>query len=167
MVHASMNDMKKQEIKNLRDVAQGVGSFIRYWGFRKIHGQIWTLLYLAKRPLSGAELVELLDVSKALVSPGLKQLETEGLIHEVESENGKVKRYAAIEDVGSVFRREIQSRESKMINDTQTAFLRLQQQESDALTAFVNPGRAQSMGQMIETAQFGIDFLLGTKTLWQ
>jgi DNA-binding transcriptional regulator GbsR (MarR family) len=159
-----MNHMRNQEVKSLRDVAQGVGGFIRYWGFRRIHGEIWAMLYLSKCPLSGAELVELLDVSKALVSPGLRELEREGLINEVKSENAKVKRYAPVEDVGAVIRRVIERRESKMISDTRKAFQRLRLKDA---YDFIDLNRAASMGRMIDTAQLGIDFILGTEHLWK
>jgi DNA-binding transcriptional regulator GbsR (MarR family) len=167
MVHGTMNHMEKQAIESLRNVARGVGSFIRYWGFRRIHGEIWALLYLSKKPLSGADLLRLLDVSKALVSPALKQLEKEGLIYEVESENAKVKRYAAADDVGAVIRRVIAKRESKMISETQNAFQQLNRQFNQGLKDFVNLDRAGSMGRMIETAQLGVDFVLATDDLWK
>jgi DNA-binding transcriptional regulator GbsR (MarR family) len=167
IVHSSMNNMRNQEAKSLRDVARGVGSFIRYWGFRNIHGEIWAMLYLSKKPLSGVELVELLDVSKALVSPGLKELEREGLIFEVKSENAKVKRYAAAEDVGAVIRRVIEKRESKMISEIQNDFRKLKLERSQSLKEFVDSERADSMERMLETAQLGIDFMLGTDHLWK
>jgi DNA-binding transcriptional regulator GbsR (MarR family) len=159
--------MKKQELESLRGVSQGVGNFIRYWGFRRIHGEAWAMLYLAKKPLSGAELVELLGVSKALVSPALKELGREGLIFEVESENAKVKRYAAAEDVGEVIRQVIKRREAKMIKETQKAFLKVRQQSSEDLKDFLNPDRANALGRMLEAAQLGIDFILGTHQLWK
>lgn len=172
IVQSSMNYMKKQAmesktVESIRDVAQGVGSFIRYWGFRRIHGEIWALLYLSKRPLSGVELLELLEVSKALVSPALKELESEGLITEVPSENAKVKRYAAVEDVGQVIRGVIRRREAKMIDETQQAFHRLKQERSEVMKDFLNPERADSMERMLDTAQLGIDFILGTEQLWK
>ena len=160
--------MKNQEVKNLQDLAQGVGNFIRYWGFRRIHGEIWSLLYLSKNPLSGVELVEMLEVSKALVSPALKELESEGLIFEVKSENGKVKRFAAVDDVGAVIRRVIKTRESKMIRETQNAFAKLSQESTSTnIKEFVNPDRLSAMGKMLDTAQLGIEFILGTDHLWK
>jgi DNA-binding transcriptional regulator GbsR (MarR family) len=161
-----MNNMKNQDVKPLRDVAQSVGNFIRHWGFRRIHGEIWALLYLSKTPMSCTQLVQLLDVSKALVSPALKELQAEGLIDESISENAKVKRYVAIEDVGSVIRRVVKTRESKMIDEAQNAFQKLNRESNHDLNSFVNPERALLMGRMIETAQLGVAFILGTENLW-
>jgi DNA-binding transcriptional regulator GbsR (MarR family) len=79
--------MTKQQSLKVQQLSTFIGHFIRYWGFRNIHGQIWTIVYLSETPLSGAEIVKFLKVSKALVSPALKELEMEGLIKKVESES--------------------------------------------------------------------------------
>ena len=124
-----MNYMTKQEkstVTALREMAELVGNFIRYWGFRKIHGEIWTIVYLSGVPLSGVELVEILDVSKALVSPALKELEAEGLITQTESENSKTKRYVAQDDVFSVIRKVLNRREKPMIEKILSAQDRLE-----------------------------------------
>ena len=156
--------MENQDLLAVRELVYGVGEFIRYWGFRRIHGQIWTLIYLSKAPLSGAELVDLLEVSKALVSPALKELTEEGLITEVISENAKVKRYAAIEDVESVIKKILKTREQKMMNQIETAFSKLKGRKSDGLREFINPDRQLAMGQMIEAAHFALEFLVGVGT---
>lgn len=141
-------------------MATQVGHFIRYWGFRKIHGEIWTLVYLSKTPLSGVEIIDLLGVSKALVSPALKELHAEGLIMEVESENAKVKRYAAVEDVGSVIKRILQTRERQMMDEIQSAF--------DGLNAeALDSRRLQAMGEMIQAAHFGLSAILESEFIWE
>jgi DNA-binding transcriptional regulator GbsR (MarR family) len=102
IVHTSINYMKKQELINLQRLSAAIGLFIRYWGFRKIHGEIWSVVYLSPKALSGVEIGKTLKVSKALVSRALKELEAEGLIFQTESENSKTKRYAAEEDVAKI-----------------------------------------------------------------
>lgn len=155
-----MNYMKKQDATALKRMATQVGHFIRYWGFRKIHGEIWTLVYLSKTPLSGVEIIDLLGVSKALVSPALKELHAEGLITEVESENAKVKRYAAVEDVGSVIKRILQTRERQMMDEIQSAFDGLNAESLDSR-------RLQSMGEMIQAAHFGLSAILESEFIWE
>lgn len=54
-VRQKLND---REIEKLRSLSDSVGDFIRHWGFRRIHGQIWTQVFLSKDSLSGAELTE-------------------------------------------------------------------------------------------------------------
>ena len=91
------------EINKLRALSESVGDFIRYWGFRRIHGEIWTQVFLSKTSLSGAELTQRLEVSKSLVSPALSELEEYGLI--IMTEDGKkTKRYSAAPNVVSVIK---------------------------------------------------------------
>lgn len=153
IVHSSMNYMEKQDLKQLQHLSTQVGNFIRYWGFRNIHGQIWTVVYLSKEPLSGVEIGSILKVSKALISPALKELETEGLIFQVESENSKTKRYRAEEDVAKIIRDVLSRRELPMIDEVQKSFSQL---KGDSL----NPERVDSLGGMIQMAQVSLAAIL-------
>jgi len=56
-------------------VCDAVGEFIESWGFRSIHGRVWTLLALSSRPLAQAEVAERLGVSRSLVSLAITELE--------------------------------------------------------------------------------------------
>ena len=157
-----MNNMKKQELLKLQHLSTLVGHFIRYWGFRKIHGEIWTLVYLHEHALSGIELGTLLQVSKALISPALRELEAEGLIKQIPSENSKTKRYAAEIDVAKIVRGVLNRREKPMVAMLSHCHSQLSEEASqdDAL----NLDRLASMGRMIQMAQFGLDALLQIKT---
>ncbi|MFN8944090.1 MAG: GbsR/MarR family transcriptional regulator, partial [Pseudobdellovibrionaceae bacterium] len=71
-----MNDLKPKEIlpPELIELTDQIGLFIEYWGFKKIHGQIWSHIFLSKTPLDATTLVKRLGVSKALVSLAIKDL---------------------------------------------------------------------------------------------
>ena len=73
----------KTENENLKNIVDGIGSFIEYWGFRKIHGRIWGLLFLSDKPLSTPEIIEILGVSKALTSGAINELLEHNLIEKV------------------------------------------------------------------------------------
>lgn len=163
-----MNEMKHQtppttaaEIHKLQALSESVGNFIRYWGFRRIHGQIWTQVFLSKASLSGAELTQRLGVSKALISPALSELEAHGLI--VMSEDGKkTKRYSAVADVVPIIKDILQKREAKMIAEARTQFaaLRKIQQKRGPQESAIDEDRLEELGQMITLAQFALGFLL-------
>ena len=155
--------MKKQELLALKQLATGIGGFIRYWGFRNIHGEIWTTVYLSNEPLSGIEICQLLNVSKALVSPALKELEAEGLIRQVASENSKTKRYLAEEDVNKVIHEVLKRREKPMIEKIQQSYLKLGQEITEE--SAVNSERLQKMGAMIQVAELGLSTLLQEKII--
>lgn len=150
-----MNYMKKQTEKHLEALSGAVGDFIRYWGFRRIHGEIWTQVYLNAHPLSGVELTQRLGVSKALVSPALKELEEHKLIL-VKNEDGKTKRYTANPDVFQVIRDILVKREIKLIEKALEQFGKVEATEDLDL----NPERLKSLGQMISVAHFATAFVV-------
>ena len=80
--------------QQLLQVAESVGRFIEYWGFKKIHGQIWTLIFLADRPVDANYLKHSLSVSKALVSMSLKDLIHYNVVYETEK-TGATQTYMA------------------------------------------------------------------------
>ncbi len=156
--------MKKQEILKIQQLSTQIGHFIRYWGFRKIHGEIWTLIYLSKEPLSGVEIGKLLKVSKALVSPALKELEAEGLIRQVQSENSKTKRYQAEEDVTKIIHGVLLRREKPMLDHISQSHLELSQEA--AASEDLNLERLEKMGMMIQMGQLGLRSLLEADQAW-
>ena len=150
--------MKKQELKSLQQLSTLIGHFIRYWGFRKIHGEIWSVVYLSKTPLSGVEIGQILKVSKALVSPALKELEAEGLIRQADSENSKTKRYEAEENVTKIIHGVLNRRERPMIENIRQSHEQLSQQSDK--TESLNLDRLEKMGTMIQVAQMGLSAVL-------
>lgn len=57
-----------------------VGNIMEFWGFRKVLGRIWTLLYLSPAPLSAADMKELLGMSVGSVSMAVQELERWGVV---------------------------------------------------------------------------------------
>jgi DNA-binding transcriptional regulator GbsR (MarR family) len=160
-----MNNMEKQEILRLQVLSTLVGHFIRYWGFRNIHGQIWTVIYLSREPLSGVEIKKLLEVSKALVSPALKELEEEGLIFQAESENSKTKRYAAKEDVSEIIRNVLKRREKPLIDQIQKIFSEIESKDGE--NSSLDSQRLKNIGSMIQTAQMLLGGLIESDQTWE
>ncbi|MFV8259537.1 GbsR/MarR family transcriptional regulator [Bdellovibrio bacteriovorus] len=150
------------EINKLRDLSESVGDFIRYWGFRRIHGQIWTQVFLSKTSLSGAELTQRLGVSKALISPALSELEAYGLI--LMTEDGKkTKRYSAAPNVIPVIKDILKEREAKIIATAQEKFGTLHKihEKRGEQESLLQHERVEELGQMITLAQFALNFIIG------
>lgn len=150
------------ELAKLRSLSESVGDFIRYWGFRRIHGQIWTQVFLSQTSLSGAELTKRLAVSKALISPALSELEDYGLIKMTE-DGKKTKRYSAVPDVIPVIRDILKERESKIIANTKIQFDTLCKihHNKGPNDSALKAERLDELGQMISVAQFALQFLIG------
>lgn len=102
------------------DLAETVGEFIQYWGFKSIHGRVWTLIYLSERPISTPEIVESLCVSKGLVSLAINELLQFGLIKEEEKVSFGAQTYSAEPDVAKVVRDVLRERELKLLADVES-----------------------------------------------
>ena len=163
---STISKIDHDEIKLLRLLSGSVGDFIRYWGFRRIHGQIWCQIYLSKQELSGADLTKRLGVSKALVSPALSELEHYGLI-ESKRDGKKTKKYKANENFIQVVKDILKEREEKLINNANNQYEELLHfsQKKDANQSIVNSARLEDVGQMIILARFALDFLVGQSNI--
>ena len=107
---------KSEEVLRLID---SVGNFIEYWGFKKLHGKIWTLVFISREPISTPQIVEFLGVSKGMVSVALNELLEFGLIergHKVE--HGAVTYTADEAQVAAVVRGVLKNRELLLIADS-------------------------------------------------
>jgi DNA-binding transcriptional regulator GbsR (MarR family) len=146
----------------LNRLADRVGTFIEYWGFKKIHGMIWTHLYLSPRPVSAQELIARLKVSKALISLSLKDLLHYDLIQQTEeSLNKKNKFYTANPDVFSVIRNILTTREQEILRSTREEFglLKNLTENSEGSTPIATD-RLESLGFMIQGAETSLAAIL-------
>lgn len=169
-----MNYMAKQvikkaqsEFKEVRHLSEAIGDFIQYWGFRRIHGQIWGQVFMSKRPLSGSDLTARLKVSKALVSPALQQLLDYELIFEVESTDSRKKLYEANPDFMSVIRKVIKTREVPMMQKVQTEYLKLEgaAEKSARLQSELDMKKVKNLGALIAQAHLAVSVLSQVNSL--
>ncbi len=150
----------------LEELAAEVGDFICYWGFKKIHGRLWTHVYLSKEPLDAGVLMRRLGVSKALISLSLNDL----LKYDVIQESGKSPRgtqtYKANPDVLDVILNVLRRRERKMLNKAEAGHKMLSQVRPELIEkAGLHTERIAAMGTMIGQAQNALLSLLELATL--
>lgn len=135
------------------DLAETVGDFIGYWGFRKIHGRIWTLIYLSVEPMSTQDLIEALGFSKGLVSIAIKELCEFNLIVCVGKKNRGTQIYEANPDVLSVITSTLKSRELLMINKASSAIKSLPKHPN------INGDRVKDLRELTEMAALMLKIL--------
>ena len=70
-VFSGAGELSDEEIR----AAEAVGELIAFWGFKKGHGQIWTVLYLRDLPMTAKDIQNAFSMSKGGVSQLLKDLE--------------------------------------------------------------------------------------------
>jgi DNA-binding transcriptional regulator GbsR (MarR family) len=156
----------EQPPPELEELAAEVGDFICYWGFKKIHGRLWTHIYLSKEPLDAGALMRRLGVSKALISLSLNDL----LKYDVILESGKSSRgtqtYVANPDVMDVIFNVLRRRERKMLNKAETGHKMLASVKPEILVqAKLHTDRIAAMGTMIHQAQNALASILELATL--
>ncbi len=150
----------------LEDLANEVGNFICYWGFKKIHGRLWTHIYLSRRPLDAAQLIRRLRVSKALISLSLNDLLKYDVILVAGKSDRGTQTYIANPDVLSLILNVLRRRERKMLAQTEASHKMLASLRTETIKqANIEELRLAAMGRMIEQAQNALLSLLELATV--
>lgn len=156
---------KKKTDKDLQKLCLSIGSFIHYWGFRRIHGAIWAQLYLSKTPMNCTDLTQKLNFSKALISPALEELCRYQLIEEVPSTNQKNKYYQAKENLSDVIQHVLKTREKKMLQQIEQDFNNFKKNKK-AIQSY-DQKRLKSIQDMVFAAQLMLDIMLSQDDLFR
>jgi DNA-binding transcriptional regulator GbsR (MarR family) len=150
----------------LQTLAAEVGQFIHYWGFKKIHGRIWTHVFLANTPPDAATLMKQLNVSKALISLTLNDLLEFDVIREAGKSAKGTMTYIANPAVIDIIMDILRNREKKLLSEIQKAQNRLQEMNSDSLQSIdINVERLIILGTMVNLAQNALDAIIGMGSL--
>ena len=158
-----MNDLKPKEIlpPELIELTDQIGLFIEYWGFKKIHGQIWSHIFLSPTPLDATTLVKRLDVSKALVSLAIKDLVQYDVIQVVGQGEKRTILFQSNPNLIGVITSVLRMRERKMLSQIMSSWKNLTKaNEQDAEQTTVNPEALEELGEMIDTAEQMLDLLI-------
>lgn len=145
----------------LDDVATQIGEFIEYWGFKNIHGRIWTHLFLSPEGLDAGELIERLGVSKALVSMSIADLVEYDVIRNVGKPNRSTTCYQTNPDVIAVITNILRKRERRMLSRLSSAVKLLSHLPKAARNNIeISPDRTTLLSEMIQTAETSLDQML-------
>lgn len=63
--------------------ADAIGDIIEHWGFRKVLGRVWTVLFIAGEAVPAAAIGDQLQMSAGAVSMSLSELQRWGVVHRV------------------------------------------------------------------------------------
>lgn len=145
----------------LEDVANQIGDFIEYWGFKNVHGRLWAHLYVSPTPLDASQLMERLKISKALVSMSLSDL----LEYEVVQIAGKSERstvtYRINPHITTVITNVLRKRERRLLCRIAAAARLLKDLPTDDnRTIPLAAERTQSLYEMVRSAEAVLDGML-------
>ncbi len=145
----------------LEELTERIGTFIQYWGFKKIHGQIWTHIFLAKTPIAATTLVKRLGVSKALVSLAVGDLIEYNVIRVAGKGSRRKIFLESNSNMSEVICSVLKMRERQLLSQIMASHQKFQQlpvEEKKDLD--VDQERATELGLMIEDAELALDSLI-------
>ena len=104
----------RQDIDRVRDnFIESMGRISKFWGFSRLMGQMYGMLYLSNEPLSLDKLAEGLMVSKGSVSTNVRALERWGMVEKVWVKADRKDYYRAKTKFMEIAVRILQEREKK------------------------------------------------------
>ena len=143
-------------------LARYIGDFIHYWGFKRIHGQIWTHIYLSQQPLCALDLIKRLKVSKAAISLSLRDLLHYEVILEHDKDSRGFETFIANPNILEVITNILRMREKKMLAEIQMAYSLLNELEPEQKSKYrIDPKRLELMGKMTTIAQKSLNSMIG------
>lgn len=138
--------MATRELELLHEVADAVGALMEFWGFKRVMGRVWTLLYLRGEPLSAAELCDQLAISSGAASMTLAELEHWAVVRRSRKPGDRREYFEAETDIWKMISRVLRERELLQIERALEAFERAREQ----LPRTGAPGEQGRLSQMAE-----------------
>jgi DNA-binding transcriptional regulator GbsR (MarR family) len=147
-----------RESELLHEVADAVGGLMEFWGFKRIMGRIWSLLYLRGEPLSAAELCQELAISTGAASMTLTELEHWGVVRRLRPPGNRREYFEAETDIWRMVSRVLRERELTQIERALDVFDRVREQ----LVRGASPSEksrldevAERIGRLADLARMG------------
>jgi DNA-binding transcriptional regulator GbsR (MarR family) len=138
--------MATRESDLLHEIADAVGALMEFWGFKRIMGRIWALLYLRGEPLTAAELCDELAISTGAASMTLAELEHWGVVRRWRKAGDRREYFEAETDVWRMVSRVLRERELLQIERALEVFDRVKEQ----LARNASPGERARVDEMSE-----------------
>ena len=150
----------------MQDLSDQVGEFVYYWGFKRIHGKMWTHLFLAKNPLDAADFVKQMKISKALVSISLRELMEFEVIQTAGKSDRGTQLYKTNPDVMSVILSVLRQREKRMLSRVQAAQeTMLKVSDADREQMGISSQNLTQLGELVSKATMALDSFIALKTV--
>jgi DNA-binding transcriptional regulator GbsR (MarR family) len=144
-------------------VADAVGALMEGWGFKRNMGRLWTVLYLENRPVSAAEIGDLLQLSSGAVSMLLTELQQWGAVKKAWVPGERREYYEPETSIWKMVSRVFRERELRWIREALEAFEGAQAQLAASTSGAEPDDRTRLMvervGGLTELARVGAHLL--------
>ena len=138
--------MAARENELLHEVADAVGALMEFWGFKRVMGRVWTILFLRGEPLSAAELCEQLAISSGAASMALAELEHWAVVRRSRKPGDRREYFEAETDVWKMVSRVLRERELQQIERALEVFDRARVR----LVQAVAPGEQVRIARIVD-----------------
>lgn len=143
------------------ELLHAIGSFIQYWGFKEVHGQVWTCIFLAEEAIDANHIISQLKLSKAAISLAIKDLIEYRVIQEIEKTRPSTRKYISNPDLTEVILSVLRFREKQMLNIVVSAARGfIDTSKEDLARVRVSKAKIQKLKDMTECAQSVLDQVL-------
>jgi DNA-binding transcriptional regulator GbsR (MarR family) len=146
-------------------LADQIGDFIQYWGFRKTEGKLWTYLFLSDQPLNAEELMERTQISKAMLSLALGELIKYDVIRKAYPDRKRNQAHVINPNVIEVINNVLRTRERQLLGKIFSSYLCTQEVSLKGESPKLSHERVEFLGQMISAAMSLLDSFLSLKEL--
>ena len=154
---------KEQERELVHEAADAVGALMEFWGFKRVMGRLWSVLYLIGEPLTAAELCERLAISSGAASMTLADLERWGVVKRSRKPGDRREYFEAETDIWKMVSRVLRERELAQIERAVEVFERVREK----LRTLPAPGErsrlddiADRLGKLVDLARVGRGLLV-------
>ncbi|HZV02331.1 MAG TPA: MarR family transcriptional regulator [Planctomycetota bacterium] len=101
----------------IQAVAETIGQLVEFWGFKRIMGRLWTVVYLSPEPLSVKDLAQRLQVSVSLVSMTVNELLQWGCLRRALAPGSRADLYEAETNLWKMLSKVLKERETFRLED--------------------------------------------------
>ncbi len=154
--------MASQPLPEMKYLSELVGEFMEYWGFKKIHGRIWTFVYLSERPIDARALIKNLGVSKGLISLAMKELLDYNVLIESGMSPEGTRLYTANPDLQKVITNVLRQRERVMMGKVVAAFNHVKKlPKEDLATHYISTNKLKDLEKFLKNGEKGLEAIMG------
>ncbi len=151
----------------LDELGEQIGGFIEHWGFKRVHGKLWTMLFLSEEALNAKTLMERLGISKSLTSMTLNELLKLGVVLEVGKSSKGSMLYTANDNVSQMIVNVLRAREKKMISRIYAAYRLLDALPEESMNNEVpfDRKKLKTLGKTIRNAEKTLNGFIALKSV--
>ena len=146
---------KSNTLEEIREgIMEAMGRISSFWGFSKIMGQLYGLLYLSFKPLTLDEMADSLAVSKGNVSINIRTLERWNMVKPVWVKGDRKDYYEAETDFWKIVKGVLREREKKEFDQALSTVSNYRKKVEDIHKNAKKPGTAVIIERMKKLEDF-------------